>query len=108
MIFGRVAWRPASGANGYAAGGPDPRESDRENECGGMNVADAGGGCRRRLQEADAGGGCRRRMQEEEEEGRRHGIKAEPSPRGEENFETRLVAATTRSAPESGGIGPAD
>ena len=24
------------------------------------------------------------------------------------NFETRLVAATTRSAPESGGIGPAD
>ena len=44
-----------------------------------MNAADAGGGCRRRLQEADAGGGCRRRMQEEEEEGRRHGIKAEPS-----------------------------
>ena len=46
---------------------------------------DAGGGCRRRMQEEDAGGGCRGRMQEEEEEEeRRHGIKAEPSPRGEE------------------------
>ena len=44
----------------------------RRNECGGMNAA-------------DAGGGCRRRMQEEEEGEGRHGIKAEPSPRGEEN-----------------------
>ena len=69
MIFGRVAWRGASGPNAEPAGGPDPRESDRENECGRMNAADAGGGCRRRLQEAAAGGGCRRRMQEEEEGG---------------------------------------
>ena len=33
-----------------------------------MNAADAGGGCRRRMQEEDAGGGCRGRMQQEEEE----------------------------------------
>ena len=37
-----------TGSNRSAAGGPDPRWSGRENECG---------GCRRRLQEADAGGG---------------------------------------------------
>ena len=80
MILGPQAWRPASPANADAAGGPDPRESDRENECGGMNAADAGGGCRRRLQEADAGGGCRRRRRKERRgEERRHGKETEPS-----------------------------
>ena len=69
MILGPQAWRGASGANAHAAGGPDPRRSDRENECGGMNAADAGGGCRRRLQEADAGGGCRRRRRRKERRG---------------------------------------
>ena len=55
MILGPQAWGGAHWYNAPAAGGPDPRESDRENECGGMNAADAGGGCRRRMQEEEEG-----------------------------------------------------
>ena len=97
MILGPQAWGGARRSNPHAAGGPDPRWSDRENECG---------GCRRRLQEADAGGGCRRRRRKERRGGT---INKQNLHQGvKKNFETRLVAATTRSAPESGGIGPAD
>ena len=64
--MGPNAWGGVSRSNGYAAGGPDPRRSGRENECGGYT---------RRLQEADAGGGCRRRRRKE----RRHDKETEPS-----------------------------
>ena len=60
MILGPQAWGGASPHNPSAAGRPDPRWSDRENECG---------GCRRRMQEADAGGGCRRRRRRKERRG---------------------------------------
>ena len=53
MILGPQAWGGARAHNRSAAGGPDPRRSDRENECGGMNAADAGGSCRRRMQEEE-------------------------------------------------------
>jgi len=49
-----------------------------------MNAADAGGGCRRRMQEEDAGGGCRRR--EEEKEAR---YKSRTFTRGEEKTARR-------------------